>query len=122
MSLIKRFLEPSKNSFFLFGARGTGKSTWVQQTFPNALLIDLLDLETQRSLKSYPERLIEIIQKSKKEQIIIDETQKIPQLLEVVHLLIEKNKRLQFILTGSSNRKLRQKGINFTTSYLSQGY
>ncbi|PWU05640.1 MAG: ATPase [Verrucomicrobia bacterium] len=110
--LIKRALKASKNSFFLFGARGTGKSTWVKNLFPEALLIDLLVPETDRSLRSYPERLIEMIEESKKTQIIIDEIQKQPQLLELVHLLIEKDKKLQFILTGSSIRKLRQQGIN----------
>lgn len=112
MILIKRFLRPSLNSFFLFGARGTGKSTWIRQMFPEALLIDLLDLEMARSLKAYPERLIEMIEKSQKHQIIIDEVQKIPQLLEVIHLLIERDKNLQFILTGSSIRRLRAGGVN----------
>lgn len=105
-------MNPSKNNFFLFGARGTGKSTWIRQTFPDALIVDLLDPETARSLQSYPERLIEIIEHSKKLQIVVDEVQKIPQLLEVIHLLIERNKDLQFILTGSSIRKFREKGVN----------
>jgi len=112
MRMIKRALKPSKNNFFLFGARGTGKSTWVKSLFPEALIIDLLDPETERSIMSYPERLIEIIQESGKSQIVIDEIQKQPKLLEVIHFLIEKNKDLQFILTGSSIRKLRQQGIN----------
>lgn len=116
MSLIKRFLTPSKNNFFLFGARGTGKSTWLHQTFPEALFIDLLEDEIEMTLKSYPGRLTEIISTSQKNQIIIDEIQKIPSLLDTIHLLIEKNKNLQFILTGSSIRTLREK-TSFIKNY-----
>jgi len=110
---VKRFLKPSKSSFFIFGPRGTGKTSWTLENYPNALFIDLLLPDTERLYQSYPERLIQIIEANPTQKvIIIDEVQKAPKLLEVVHHLIEKDKTLQFILTGSSTRKLRTKGIN----------
>lgn len=75
---------------------------WVKQAFPNDLLIELLDAETERALAAFPERLIEKVNESKKQHIVIDEVQKNPQLLNVIHHLIEKHKNSQFILTGSS--------------------
>jgi predicted AAA+ superfamily ATPase len=106
-------LPPSKQSFFLFGPRGTGKSTWLSTRFPNALVLDLLDPETFRRFAARPERLKELL-KAQPDNIIviIDEVQKVPQLLPVVHSLIEKNKQYQFILTGSSSRKLKRTGVD----------
>lgn len=92
---------------------GTGKTSWSFQNYPGALRIDLLLPDTERLYEAYPERLLQIIEANPdKKTIIIDEVQKNPKLLEVVHHLIEKDKSLQFILTGSSARKLRTKGIN----------
>ncbi|OGQ21598.1 MAG: ATPase [Deltaproteobacteria bacterium RIFCSPLOWO2_02_FULL_44_10] len=103
--------RPKKKSFFLFGPRGTGKSTWIRQTFSDALYLDLLDDALFTDLLARPHRLEELIPKNFKHPIIIDEVQKIPALLDEVHRLIE-SKRHQFVLTGSSARKLKQKGIN----------
>ncbi|NGX36366.1 MAG: hypothetical protein K1000chlam1_01211 [Candidatus Anoxychlamydiales bacterium] len=111
--MYKRFFEPPKHSFFLFGPRGTGKSTWLKKHYPESFFIDLNDPETFRFYTAAPERLQQrILDKPDKKIIIIDEIQKIPDLLNVVHLLIEEKKGYQFILTGSSARKLKKQGVN----------
>jgi len=102
---------PDNKSFFLFGPRGTGKTTWVKKTFPNAVYIDLLESRLFNDLLADPQRLENFIPINFKDWIIIDEVQKIPELLNEVHRLIEKYK-YKFILTGSSARKLRQKGYD----------
>lgn len=102
---------PTQKSFFLFGPRGTGKSSWVKNTFPQGAYIDLLESELFMSLSASPGRLSSYIPKSHKDWVIIDEVQKIPPLLDEIHRLIEKD-RLKFILTGSSARKLRRRSTN----------
>ena len=102
---------PDNKSFFLFGPRGTGKTTWVKQAFPNAVYIDLLESRLFNDLLADPQRLENFIPNNFKDWIIIDEVQKIPELLNEVHRLIEEIKH-KFILTGSSARKLRRKGPN----------
>ena len=90
MAYIKRFFEPPVESFFLFGPRGTGKSTWLKHHYSEALWIDLLDLEQFRSYSAFPERLLDTLQlHPKKKTIIIDEVQKVPSLLSIVHAVIE---------------------------------
>lgn len=114
MKIIKRSLIAPKGSFFLFGPRGTGKSFWVKENFPKALYIDFLEPETYRSYSAYPERLKEVIAANPdKKDIVIDEIQKVPQVLSVVHSLIEEKKELRFILTGSSSRKIKKAGVDF---------
>lgn len=103
--------SPENKSFFLFGPRGTGKTTWVKQSFPNAVYIDLLESRLFNDLLADPQRLVNFIPNNFNDWIIIDEVQKIPELLNEVHRLIEKHK-YKFILTGSSARKLRRKGPN----------
>lgn len=102
---------PEDKSFFLFGPRGTGKTTWVKTAFPHAIFIDLLESEVYNDLLANPQRLEKFIPNDFKSRIIIDEVQRIPELLNEVHRLIEKN-RYRFVLTGSSARKLRTKGVN----------
>lgn len=112
--MYKRWLGKHKSltdSFFLFGPRGTGKTHWIRSSFPNALYFDLLDYETYRSFLSNPTSLRDKIPKGFKDFIILDEVQRIPELLNEVHRLIEE-KRYRFGLTGSSARKLKQKGVN----------
>src|SRR3989304_8916464 len=107
-----RLLKPPKaKSFFLFGPRGTGKTTWVKSVFPEAVYIDLLEAELFNDLLANSQRLGNFIPQSFRDWVIIDEVQKIPELLSEVHRLIEKYK-YKFVLTGSSARKLRQKGHN----------
>lgn len=103
--------SPENKSFFLFGPRGTGKTTWVKQSFPNAVYIDLLESRLFNDLLADPQRLVNFIPNNFNDWIVIDEVQKIPELLNEVHRLIEKHK-YKFILTGSSARKLRRKGPN----------
>ena len=112
MAFVPRFLSPSRDPFFLLGPRGTGKTLWCAHQYPDALRIDLLDPATLRQLSAQPERLVELATGTPRQQIVIDEIQKLPQLLEVVHLLIERKTGQQFILMGSSARKLRRHGIN----------
>ncbi len=102
---------PAHKSFFLFGARGTGKTTWVKSTFPSAIYLDLLEAEIFNDLLANPQRLENLIPKKFNDWIIIDEVQRIPEILNEVHRLIEKHK-YKFVLTGSSARKLRKRGQN----------
>ena len=110
---IPRYFQVPKQSFFLFGPRGTGKSTFLRKKFPGALWIDLLKPDVFRTYTAHPERIIELVHGNKdKKIIIVDEIQKVPDLLSAVHSLIEEKKSRQFILTGSSARKLKKIGIN----------
>lgn len=115
METVSRFFKAPKASFFLFGPRGTGKSTWLRQSFPDALVIDLLDPESLRAYQAQPERLIGAVDAAPPDAaVVIDEVQRIPQLLSVVHKLIEDPRRRgrRFILTGSSARKIKRAGVD----------
>ncbi|MFO7866029.1 MAG: AAA family ATPase [Candidatus Aminicenantes bacterium] len=113
MKYIKRCFKDTKNSYFLFGPRGTGKTTWLNQNFGEALSVNLLEPELYRRYHARPERLKELVEGSPhKNTVIVDEIQKVPELLDVVHFLMEDKPRLQFILTGSSARKIKQKGVD----------
>lgn len=100
-----------RKSCFLFGPRGTGKTWWLKHTFPDAIYLDLLESDLYMDLLARPQRLEELIPPEYNGWIIIDEVQKLPELLNEVHRLIE-SRRLTFILTGSSARSLRRKGVN----------
>jgi len=104
-------IPPKAKSFFLFGPRGTGKTTWVKSAFPKAAYIDLLEAELFNDLTANPQRLSNFIPLGFKDWVIIDEVQRIPELLHEVRRLIETQK-YRFILTGSSPRKLKRKGPN----------
>lgn len=113
MKFIERLFKPKKQSFFLFGPRGTGKSMWVKKYFKNALYIDFLKPDVFRSYSARPERLFEVLAaNSKIKDIVLDEIQKVPLLLSVIHSLIEQKRELRFIMTGSSSRKLRKAGAD----------
>ncbi|MEK7857594.1 MAG: AAA family ATPase [Elusimicrobiota bacterium] len=113
MESIDRFFKPPKGSFFLFGPRGTGKSTLCQTLFPEARRIDLLAPDAFRSLSARPERLRETAHGGPAGGVfVIDEIQKVPELLSVVHSLIEEKRGLRFVLTGSSSRKLKRAGVD----------
>jgi len=113
MEIKSRFFQSPGTSFFLFGPRGTGKTTWLRENYPAALTLDLLSPEAFRQYSAMPERLTDLIEGNPDRSIvIIDEVQKVPALLDVVHQLIEKKKNVTFILTGSSSRKLKRTGID----------
>lgn len=113
MESVTRFLTPPSRSFFLFGPRGTGKSTWARKHYSDALHIDLLNQETYRLLKGRPEDLQNLVKEHPAvKTIIIDEVQRVPELLDSVHTLIEEDKSHQFVMTGSSARKLKRAGVN----------
>ena len=101
-----------QHSVFLFGARQTGKTTFLRKTFPNAVYIDLLDTRVFAGLSKRPYQLYEMLVDEPADKIvIIDEIQQIPILLNEVHrLIVERDMR--FILCGSSARKLKRQGTN----------
>jgi predicted AAA+ superfamily ATPase len=109
---IQRCLSLPSRSFFVFGPRGTGKSTWLNQVLPNLPRFDLLDSSVYLELSSGPHRLESLIGKRPANSwIVLDEIQKVPPLLNEVHRLME-SKRWRFALCGSSARKLKRGGAN----------
>ncbi len=113
METIDRFFIPPTQSFFLFGPRGTGKSTLVKQQFSDAIYIDLLDPKVFRTYSANPEHLRErLLAEPTVSAVVIDEIQRIPELLSLVHGLIEEKHGLLFVLTGSSSRKLKRAGVD----------
>ncbi len=118
MSTIRRILAmdlPARQSAFLWGARKTGKSTYLKETFPQSLVYDFLKTDLFLALTKNPALLREQVLAQKepalKHPIILDEVQKVPQVLDEVHGLIE-NEGLRFILCGSSARKLKRGHAN----------
>jgi predicted AAA+ superfamily ATPase len=109
--VIARSRKLPKGSCFLFGPRGTGKSTWIEAVLPDALHVDLLDQTTFLELTGHAERLGAMADARRTKDIVIDGVQKLPALLDEVHRLIE-TRRLRFVLTGSNARKLRRSGTN----------
>ncbi|MDD2703574.1 MAG: ATP-binding protein [Candidatus Omnitrophica bacterium] len=113
MNIKKRLFElnlPAGKSAFLWGPRKVGKTYWISHALKKATVIDLLKTDTLAEYVSRPALLRERYQ-DYKGFIVIDEVQKVPQLLDEVHWLIE-NKNLSFLLTGSSARKLRRGHAN----------
>jgi len=112
MTLLKRILQLPKQSFFLMGPRGTGKTTWLRQTVLEAHTIDLLSEETYQRLLANPGLFAaEMRAVASGSWVIIDEVQRLPSLLNEVHRFIEE-RHLRFVLCGSSARKLRRAGVN----------
>lgn len=112
MAIIKRFFRDPGRSYFLFGPRGTGKSTWIKESNPEAVYIDLLKPDIERQFAAYPERLNTLVQKASSQTIFIDEIQRAPALLTVIHDIIEKKTGVKFVLSGSSPRKLKRTGAD----------
>ncbi len=114
--MFQRLVNISKTqSFFLFGARGVGKSTLLDDFFmpSERIVFDLLDFELSNELASYPNNLLNRLapHRGKTPWVVIDEVQKVPQLLDLVHKLI-KERSFKFALTGSSARKLKRGSAN----------
>ena len=113
MEFVSRFCRIPDQSCFLLGPRGTGKTTWLRNRLPDALFLDLLEPALHRSLIAYPERLRELLAGAPgKNTIVIDEIQRIPELLTVIHAIVEEGSPPRFVLTGSSARKLRRGGVD----------
>ena len=111
-----RLIElPKDHSFFLFGPRGSGKSTLISKRFgeDSCLTLNLLDYRTRERFIKNPDDLQGIVRglPPEKTHVFVDEVQKVPQLLDTIHLLIEETD-IHFILTGSSSRKLKYGGAN----------
>jgi len=100
-----------ESSLFLFGPRGTGKTSWIKAHMPDALYLNLLDFSTFNALSINPGRLEGFIGPDNTRWVVIDEVQRVPELLNEVHKLIN-DRKLRFLLTGSSARTLRRKGVN----------
>ncbi len=110
--MLNRIFKAPEQSFFLLGPRGTGKSTWLRATFPNAYVIDLLSEETYQRLLANPGHFASELRSVKTGHwVIVDEVQRLPNLLNEVHRFIEE-KQLHFVLCGSSARKLKRAGVN----------
>jgi len=106
---------PTKQSAFLWGPRKTGKTTLLREKFSNSIFVDFLRTDTFLEYTKAPfllrEHLLVKSEQAKKYPVILDEVQKVPQILDEVHWLIE-NKNLNFILCGSSARKLKRGHVN----------
>ncbi len=113
MAFVDRFFDPPAQSYYLFGPRGTGKSAWTQRHYQDSVCIDLLHPATQQRYRARPERLFDLVHAQPDGQVIvIDEVQRVPDLLSAVHALIEEQRGWRFVLTGSSARKLRRSGVD----------
>jgi predicted AAA+ superfamily ATPase len=120
--LYARLLEPPRGSFFLFGPRGTGKSTWIRTRFPKAHVIDLLDEARYQGYLADAARFsAEVRAVPAGATVVVDEIQRIPSLLNDVHRLIEE-RRMRFILCGSSARKLKTGGTNLLAGRAAQRF
>lgn len=110
---VRRFFQPPDTSFFLFGPRGTGKSSWIAQHLPEALVVDLLLPSEARRYSAHPEALLPLLRGNPGARtVVIDEVQRVPELLSVVHHVMESGEDRRFVLTGSSARKLRAAGVD----------
>jgi len=114
-NFVKRILKinpPRSRSAFLWGPRKTGKTTILKQQFSEALWIDLLDYNVYFNFNKNPAQLREVISFSKnKNTVVIDEVQKIPALMDEIQWNIQNRRNIQFILCGSSARKLKRNNV-----------
>lgn len=112
LMMYKRSFKKPHYSSLLFGPRGTGKSTWISQHFPKTTLYNLLDTKEQLRLSKAPSLFYQEVKAlPKKSWVVIDEIQKVPALLDEIHRLIEED-GYQFLLSGSSARKLKRGASN----------
>ena len=111
--MFTRDLLPPKSASFLFGPRGTGKSTWAHRMLPDAWFVNLLLAEEVLRYERRPaEFRARVLALPKDRWIVIDEVQRVPGLLDEVHYLMEEKGHRRFLLTGSSARKLKRGAAN----------
>ena len=111
--MFPRSLPAPRSSCFLFGPRGTGKSTWVRTAMPEALTVNLLPPEATLRYEREPSLFrAEVLAEPRDRWIVIDEVQRVPKLLDEVHFLMEEHGHKKFVLTGSSARKLKRGAAN----------
>lgn len=112
--MFARMLQLPNHSFFLFGPRGTGKTTWLRHVLPDALWFDLLRTQTFLALTRQPESFRQQVEaRPKGSWVVVDEVQRLPSLLNEVHALItERGHAYRFALSGSSARKLKRMDVN----------
>lgn len=111
--MFTRLLNPPRGAFFLFGPRGTGKSSWIRSRFEGALIVDLLQPENAIRFERDPALLRALVlARPKSDWIVVDEVQRAPRLLDEVHYLMEEKGYRRFALTGSSARKLKRGAAN----------
>ncbi len=109
---VPRLLDPPRQSFFLLGPRGSGKSTWVRHELAGAHRIDLLDQAVYHAYLARPGQFADELRAVRPgTTVVVDEVQRIPALLNEVHRFMEE-RRMRFVLCGSSARKLKQSGTN----------
>ena len=109
---ISRVLQGPSGSYFLWGCRGTGKSTWLRRTYPDATWFDLLDEGLYQRLLADPSEFGDRLRALPPEsRVVVDEVQRLPSLLNEVHRAIETQGH-RFVLCGSSARKLKRAGVN----------
>jgi len=110
--MLKRVLKAPEQTFFLLGPRGSGKTTWLRATFSDAHVIDLLSEETYQRLLASPGQFADELRAVPAGRwVIVDEVQRLPSLLNEVHRFIEERGQ-NFVLCGSSARKLKRGGVN----------
>src|SRR5437762_9531973 len=108
-----RALPTPHSSFFLFGPRGTGKSTWIRSRFEDAFVVNLLAADVMLRHERDPAGFrAEVLAHPRSRWIVVDEVQRVPRLLDEVHFLMEEKGYKKFALTGSSARKLRRGAAN----------
>ena len=111
--MFPRSLPAPRSSCFLFGPRGTGKSTWIRSELPDSFTVNLLPPETTLRYEREPSLFrAEVLGQPRDRWIVIDEVQRVPKLLDEVHFLMEEHGHKKFVLTGSSARKLKRGAAN----------
>jgi len=112
--MFTRLFRLPNHSFFLFGPRGTGKTTWLRHVLPDALWFDLLRMQTFLALTRQPESFRQQVEaRPKGSWVVVDEVQRLPSVLNEVHALIaERGRAYRFALSGSSARKLKRMDVN----------
>lgn len=111
--MFTRQLSSPRAAFFLFGPRGTGKSTWIRTNLPDAFVVNLLPTDAMLLYERDPSLFrAEALARPRSRWIVIDEVQRVPALLDQVHWLMEEKGYRRFALTGSSARKLKRGAAN----------